>query len=127
METATTTAQTTPENLSADLDGFIGTEHYYRYLIGTKLTDGTKFLADKAKAYWLMDAIASYQMYPNVRNMGIQFWTLTVKPNRSAKLELWDDIPGTRIKIQTIPYTDFPLPKITLYCQDGVIFLPSEH
>ena len=30
METATTTAQTTPENLSSDLDGFIGTEHYYR-------------------------------------------------------------------------------------------------
>ena len=39
METATTTAQTTPENLSADLDGFIGTEHYYRDELGRTKKD----------------------------------------------------------------------------------------
>ena len=44
-----------------DLAQFTGTEAYYRYVGGTLLTDGTKYLANEAGAYWLMDLIASYQ------------------------------------------------------------------
>ena len=39
---------------------FIGTEHYYRLTPSAVLTDGTKYLAEAAGAFWLMDAIASY-------------------------------------------------------------------
>ena len=39
---------------------FTGTQQYYQLNRHVVLTDGTRYLADEAGAYWLMDAIASY-------------------------------------------------------------------
>ena len=52
---------------------------------------GVKFLADKAEAHWLIDAIASYFMggqmaYPDSRLDTLQFWRLEVKEDRTARL-----------------------------------------
>lgn len=44
----------------ASLTEFTGTERYYRISRKHLLTDGTKFLADQAQCYWMMDAIASH-------------------------------------------------------------------
>ena len=46
-----------------NLAQFYGTSAYYRFIILSNLvlTDGTKYLAEVAGAYWLMDLIASYQ------------------------------------------------------------------
>jgi hypothetical protein len=44
----------------SNLDGFTGTEAYHPWSILFRkavLTDGAKYLADKAGAYWLMDVI----------------------------------------------------------------------
>ena len=44
----------------SDLSQFIGTENYYRHWTGHGVyTDGVKYLAEKAGAYWLIDAILS--------------------------------------------------------------------
>lgn len=42
------------------LSQFSGTEHYYRLNRRCLITDGAKYLADEAGAYWLLDAAASY-------------------------------------------------------------------
>jgi hypothetical protein len=42
------------------LTQFTGTEHYYRLNRKCVLTDGTKYLAETAEAYWLLDVAASY-------------------------------------------------------------------
>ncbi len=39
---------------------FTGTEHYYRISRRHLLTDGTKYLAEEAECFWMMDAIASH-------------------------------------------------------------------
>lgn len=45
--------------LSVALKSFTGTTRFYRHWAGILVfTDGAKFLADEAKAYWLIDAIA---------------------------------------------------------------------
>jgi hypothetical protein len=44
---------------ASELNYFIGTDHYYRIMPDTVMTDGAKFVADKGEAYWLMTAIAS--------------------------------------------------------------------
>ena len=111
----------------ADLDNCTGTETYHRISMLAKFnsTDGVKVLADKGKAYWLIDAIASYQMYPVVRNMEFQFWTLITK-NRKGILTLTDG-DGKVIKKQEIPYTDFPLSRVQLYLTNNVLLLPGEY
>jgi hypothetical protein len=53
----------------AQLSNFIGTEKYYRLTRKHLLTDGTKYLAEAAGAYWLMEAIASY-----LPEIGISDW-----------------------------------------------------
>ena len=42
---------------SANLTQFIGTTGYYRISRRHLLTDGTKYLAEEAECFWMMDAI----------------------------------------------------------------------
>ncbi|MFA5036659.1 MAG: DUF6876 family protein [Candidatus Izemoplasmatales bacterium] len=111
------------ENLK-QLDGFTGTEHYYNSFTGIKYTDGVKFLADNAECYWLIDAIGSYQ--DKWGDTPFQIWTLTVKEGK-ATLTMKEDTDQPLLITQEIPFTNFPLEKIELWCIDGVLILPSEY
>ena len=107
----------------ADLSQFIGTENYYRHWTGHGVcTDGVKYLAEKAGAYWLIDAILSYR-----RREPFQIWTLKKDDDNTAVLTMQED-SGEPAKVsQKIPFTDFPLDQVKLYLIDGVILLPSEY
>lgn len=129
------------ETLSKNLQHFCGTEEYYKHLLGIHYTDGVKYLAENAQAYWLIDAIASHQ--PRARRIHrlteFQLWFLHVgnkhefiKPRspNAAVLTCWEDSPTADTKpaiIQQIPFTDFPLPEIKLFLQEKVLLLPSEN
>jgi hypothetical protein len=117
------TQTTDPIDLAAQLESelahFTGTESYtnLRYPWLRKrflLTDGAKHLVEKAKAYWLMDAIASHQTNQTVAAEEFQFWKLTVNEKREATLTCSDGNNKELVR-QDIPYTDFPLNAITLY------------
>ena len=66
-------------NLSTDLEQFTGTEHWYKHQFGGHYTDGVRYLAQTAGAYWLIDAIFSYR-----RAERFQVWTLEVKIGRAS-------------------------------------------
>jgi hypothetical protein len=127
METAT--------DIKAELNQFYGTNGYTRWsplFRNHVLTDGAKFLADKAEAYWLMDAIASYhaECMKDEMLQGMQFWTLKVEDG-VGKLICERDTDDVAFS-QDIPYTDFPIDEIKLYCapldeKHYVIMLPSEY
>jgi hypothetical protein len=113
---------------ATDLNQFTGTDGYHRFSILSSLvlTDGVKYMCDKAGTYWLMDIIASYQHRCKKDEMlkEFQIWTLTVKDGKGKVIceRDTDDVAIT----QDIPYTDFPLESVKLYCENGVICLPSE-
>jgi hypothetical protein len=118
-----------------DLQQFTGTEQYHRWSPLFKnyaITDGVKYMCDKANAYWLIDAIASYygDVIKDPMLADMQFWKLKVNPDKSAVLTCERDTDDVAIT-QKIPYTDFPLPEIKLWVAQGdegyVIYLPSEH
>ena len=128
--------QITAEQLKISLQGFNGTQTYYsHWLPRFYYTDGVNFLASEAQAYWLIDAIASYQTNPNLLSnpalQQIQFWNLEVNFDKSACLKCLEDDGMAPAVTQTIPYTDFPLEKLTLYLQKGngywVLMVPSEY
>jgi len=115
-----------------ELIQFIGTQNYYKHWTGFIVyTDGVKFVADKGKAYWLIDAIASWQ--PEIKNNPdayFQVWKLKVNEDRTALLtcEIEDSEGKTKTPVkQEIKYTDFPLKEVKLYCVDGVLMLPTEY
>ena len=113
---------------SATLFQFTGTERYYPISRRHLLTDGTKYLAEQAECFWMMDAIASHLM-----EIGTADWFVVVKTTvkDAAALMVYEDGNGQEHARQEIPFTDFPLAEITLYaCWDGehwVIMLPSEY
>jgi Family of unknown function (DUF6876) len=122
----------------SDLWQFTGTEHWYRHSIvrSVTFTDGAKYLADHAGAYWLLDIVAIAQLHTvGLADEYFQAWRLTVNADASATVVCTDG-NDKELYRQTLAYTDFPLSEITLYCcRDGVlghgldwvILLPSEY
>lgn len=111
-----------------DLAQFYGSMNYYRLYKHTLLTDGTKYLAEKASCYWLMDAIASH-LYQLDSSETFAVAVLVVV-DEEAELEI-DDGNGFVLAKQHFDYTDFPLPNIKIYCQysndNWVLMLPTEY
>ncbi len=110
-----------------NLDQFTGTENYYRHGSGLLYTDGVKYVAEEGKAYWLIDAIASYQReLKSERLREFQLWELRVQ-DRQGVLTCKEDSDCPEVVRQEIEFTDFPLDYIKLYVESGVVLLPSEH
>lgn len=114
----------------ATLSQFIGTTQYYSFLFGTRLTDGTKYLCDNGCG-WVMDVIASYQTMIFNKQNPFQEWEFVKQEDSSCLVFMSSENPETgetnKRLIQTIPWTDLSRAKLKIYCQDRVIFLPSEY
>jgi hypothetical protein len=114
---------------AADLRQFTGTEQWHRHGMVRDLlfTDGAKYVADQAGAYWLLDEIALAQRgSKRVAAEAFQLWKLTVNADRTAMLTC-EDGNGNVVYSKAIPYTHFLLPEIALYFTDGMILLPTEY
>jgi hypothetical protein len=100
-----------------------GTEAYHRVSPFTKtvITDGVLSVCQRLGAFWLVDAITSYNKQEEV-----QFWTLTVT-DRKAVLSMREDSDQPELARQEIPFTDFPEGEWKFYLMDGVLMLPSEY
>ena len=132
------------EKLAADIEAalphFTGTEEYHRIRYpwlrqDFLLTDGAKYLADKAgviggTAYWLIDILASYQREKPVKDESFQTWKLTVK--ESVGKVTCENGNGRILVTQDIPFADFALDEVSLYVTSDdfngiVVMLPSEY
>jgi len=100
-----------------DLSQFYGSENLYRWNSLTKsvLTDGCKYLAEVASAYWLFDAIDSHLSTQGL-NENTEFVVATLKKIGETDAELTlDDGNGLIWMTQYIPLTDFPMDEIKTY------------
>ena len=128
MRPTTSRRQNNMKDLEIEMSGFIGTELYYRHLIGNYLyTDGIKYLAENANCYWLLDLVGSYQAYKKIKVIPFQLWILTVNQDQTARVVMKEDSDTPVVIKQEIPFTDFPLKNISLYFIDNVLLLPSEY
>jgi len=119
---------TTKTITKAELATFTGSETWYRHgLVRDVLfTDGAKYVADAAGAYWLLDEIALAQRYQKrVAAEEFQVWKLAVKDAKA--LLTCDDGNGNIVFSKQIEFTDFPLEEISLYYCNKTILLPSEY
>lgn len=113
---------------ASQLSNFTGTERYYRISRRHLLTDGSKYLAEEAECFWMMDAVASH-----LSEIGTADWFVLVRVTvlGTRATMVYEDGNGNEHARQEIPFTDFHLAEQTLYaCWDGehwVIMLPSEY
>jgi len=116
---------------AADLHQFFGTAHWYSVSIFSNsiMTDGCKYVAEEADAYWLMDMIDSHLSHCNYDNIVTCKLTVDQKTGE-AKLVMCDG-NAKLIAKQNIRYTDFPLDEIKIWAiHNGTrytLMLPSEY
>ncbi len=112
-----------------ELSQFTGSETWYRHAINRKVlfTDGAKYVADNAGAYWLLDEIAIIQPHePRIAATPFQVWKLAVNADHTAEL-ICEDGNDNLVYKKAISFTDFPAEGITLWFTDNTILLPSEY
>ena len=112
----------------ADLHQFTGTEYWYRHPFKRSITytDGVKYVAEKAGAYWLIDEIVFAQMEKHIAAEEFQLWKLQVNPDHTALLTC-EDGNGTVVLTKQLYFTDFPMDEISFSFTNNVILLPSEY
>jgi hypothetical protein len=111
------------------LEQFTGSQHWHRHALVSAITftDGAKYVADTAGAYWLLDEIALAQRFEGkVAAEEFQVWELAVNADHSAVLACEDGNDNT-VFSKVLEFTDFPKGGVTLWFANNVIYLPSEH
>lgn len=125
----------------SELNQFQGDLERYRHSLNRHVifTPGVLFLAERAGAHWLIDAIASYLTRSTLEPLGkrdprirsLHFWNLDVWADKSATLYAEADLNEKPFIKQEIPFTDFPLRHVSVWAGfDGeywTLYLPSEH
>ena len=120
----------TTEQLQHELRQFTGTEHYHRHPFNLLMTDGSKYFADKAGAYWLMDIIATQ---PEIREQAKEFAVIDlIVADSEADLVVTDDNANLVYKRHFdfpgfIDFTKCPEGIWRFFVIDNVVLLPSEY
>ena len=111
-------------NANEALPGFTGSGRYYRHLSGMRFTEGVNALCDHFECYWFLDLVVSYQ--PQLSREEFQAWTLGKNEDSSAVV-ICTDGNDNILQTQEIPWTDFAASEATVWVENGVVLLPSEH
>jgi hypothetical protein len=119
-------------DIKTTLREFHGTTEYHKHLYPGRpailLTDGCKFIRDQLSAYWLFDAILSYQADLYNRNIKFQIWELKqLRLDLSWLLTCREDSNKKLVVRQAIEFSDFPIDYIKIWVIDKVALLPSEY
>jgi hypothetical protein len=115
------------QELRNELAYFIGSEEFYKVYPKVTITEGVKFLAERAKAVWLIDLVFSYQADRKVSQEPFQVYELSVDLITKKAKMICTDGNENILRTQNIPFTTFPLESIKLYYSGGVLMLPSEY
>jgi hypothetical protein len=125
----------TADELQHALGRFCGSETLTLHGLDprVRMTEGVMFLAQQAKAYWLIDAIVSHQTTNRARSNGFQVWKFRRLPDGYCDLRMTDGNSDDPIITQVITYSDFPLDHIEIWMiRSGngggfTMLLPSEY
>jgi hypothetical protein len=108
---------------------FTGSEVFYAHALVRDIiySEGARYVAETARAYWLLDEIALAQRFESgFKAEPFQVWDLTVADPGSASLACGDG-NGRVVYVKRIEWTDFPAPVLRLYFCNGCIHLPIEY
>ena len=114
------------------LKEFHGTTMYHKHLFPGRpailITDGCQYVRDQLKAYWLFDAILSYQADLIKRQIKFQIWELKqLRLDLTWLLTCREDKNTKPVVRQPIEFSDFPIDYIKIWVIDKVALLPSEY
>lgn len=115
------------DEIRKELAFFTGSEEFYKAYPKVLITEGVKFLADRAECYWIIDLIFSYQSIKKIKDEAFQVYDLKVNLEEKSAIMVCTDGNENILYEQRIPFTTFPIESIKLYFTNEVVLLPSEY
>lgn len=117
----------TSKELQANLDQFYGTELYYiNPLMKFTYTEGVKYFAENAGAYWLLQEINF--IYVDLQQIGkAEFLNIKVISKDNKADIIVDDGNDNILKKKHIAFTDLPEGEWKFFLTNNVLLLPSEY
>lgn len=114
--------------LLLELKNFYGSETFYKNPLFPmfRYTEGVRFVAVNAGAYWLLNEVFGHQFIEPFKDEPFQVWKLKVAENHTATITV-EDGNYKILKIIKLEFTDFPLDDFTLWLTDNTLLLPSEY
>lgn len=116
--------------LTEELKNFTGSETFYRILGNTVITEGVKYFADKAEAYWLIqDIVINCKMHNELKNEGF-ISIKAYKPLDLMKdgiLVAYEDGNYKELYSQYYPNSKLPKGEYSFWFTDNTLLLPSEY
>lgn len=109
--------------LKSDLSQFYGSENFYRHFTGLRFSDGVKYFAEKAQAFWFIDLVAS--ITPALRKEPFVVFELVVQGS-AADFKAHDG-NGAYLAFKRIAYTDCPEGHFKFYLMNNTLIVPSEY
>ena len=125
--------KTQVNKIKSELEQFIGSETFYKIpLIGTRFTDGIKYLADAAECFWLVTdaSVIAKSLMDKSYFVTVDFKRLSEKEREESQCEAlinYSDGNGHIFETHKYHVTDFPLDELRLFFIDGTLMLPSEY
>ena len=125
--------KTQVNKIKTELQQFIGSETFYKIpLIGTRFTDGIKYLADTAECFWLVTdaSVIAKSLMNKSYFVTVDFKRLSEKEREESQCEAlinYSDGNGHIFETHKYHVTDFPLDELRLFFIDGTLMLPSEY
>ena len=115
------------DSIRSKLRQHFATSAYHNVGLRILLTDGAFEMFELCRAYWLLDIIESYQIYPKIAKEDFQVWQLTIDEDNGGKIVCRNG-NNKILAQQELDVTDFPLAEgITLWNEGNVLLLPTEH
>lgn len=114
------------ETLRREMRRFTGNPSWYRSPLNKDMmyTDGVRFFAGAAEAYWFLDIVATELMPLQEDN---PFLVITLEVAQQQGTVVVDDGDGNEVYRRSIGYTDCPEGAWKFYLTDNAMLLPSEY
>lgn len=119
--------------IEMELRCFTGTEMYYFIpLLGTRYTDGLKYLANAADCYWLITdvSVIAKSLKHRSRWVTIDFKKVPKAQRKSLGYEaeiIYSDGNDNILERQLYGITDFLMDELRLFFVNDTLMLPSEY
>ena len=125
----TTETKLTYEELQNELEGFYGTEGYYRLgLTPIVATDGVKYFAETCSCFWLIDDI-TINLFKKHQELGSLFIDIEVNKRHTVHITVRQDEGMPVIydkKIKDICGI-IPVGSYSIWLMNNVLLLPTEY
>lgn len=116
----------TPEKEDLELtqlEQFYGTTQYYN-VMGTRVTDGVKYVMDNGYSWLVTDALAVLRTHPKVRGQEFVVVKMVNEANGGCSVR-YEDGNGNVLYKQKYDITDAKV-DVKMYFENGVLLLPRE-